>query len=166
MLHGPSGAPPNVDGLEDAVRDALYAAKITSYAQGMAMLWSASTEYGFGLNMSDTARVWMAGCIIRAELLDKIREAFAATPDVPNLLVDPGFATPSMGSRYTGGRWSKRPEQLGIACPATSASLDYVDSYRGLRLAANLIQAQRDFFGAHTYKRTDKNGTFHTQWEG
>ncbi len=118
------------------------------------------------LNMSDTARDWMADCIIRAKLLDKIREAFAATPDVPNLLVDPGFATPSMGSRHTGGRWSKRPEQLGIACPATSASPDYVDSYRSARLPANLIQAQRDFFGAHTYKRTDKNGTFHTQWDG
>jgi len=166
VLHGPSAPSTKVEGLVDAVRDALFAAKITSYAQGMAMLRAASTEYGFGLNLSDIARVWMAGCIIRAKLLDTIREAFAANPNVPNLLVDPGFASTVDGLQ---GNWRKvvqAARAAGIPCPATSASLDYFDSYRSARLPANLIQAQRDFFGAHTYKRTDKDGTFHTQWEG
>jgi 6-phosphogluconate dehydrogenase len=134
----------------EALEDALYFAKISSYAQGMALLKTASEAYGYGLNLSELARIWKGGCIIRAKLLDPIRQAFSDNPDIDNLLL---------------AREAVRlARALGIPCPALSAALDYVDSYRQEFLPANLIQGQRDYFGAHTYKRTDVDGTFHTDW--
>jgi 6-phosphogluconate dehydrogenase len=166
VLHGPL-TPPEVDKerLLTALESALYAAKISSYAQGMALLRAASDEYGWDLNLAEIARIWKGGCIIRAELLDPIQQAFIRDPQLNNLLLDPRFADTvnflNDDWRYT----VQVARQLGIPCPATSASLDYFDSYRAERLPANLIQGQRDFFGAHTYRRLDKPGTFHTEWQ-
>jgi 6-phosphogluconate dehydrogenase len=165
VLRGPTNPQVNRQGLVDAVRDALYAAKITSYAQGMALLRTASDDYGFGLDLAEIARIWMAGCIIRAKLLDKIRAAFTTDPHLVNLLVDPAFASTIDGLQDNWRRVIQAARATGVPCPAMSASLDYFDSYRSARLPANLIQGQRDFFGAHTYKRMDREGTFHTKWE-
>lgn len=144
---------------------ALYASKITSYAQGFALLRSASKEYGFGFNYADIARIWRAGCIIRASLLDDIAAAFEAEPELPNLLLNETFRKVIVESQSAWRDVVKTAIDLGIPMMATSASLAYFDAYRSERLPANLIQAQRDFFGAHTYRRIDKDGTFHTKWE-
>jgi 6-phosphogluconate dehydrogenase len=153
------------DHMVDALEDALYFAKISSYAQGMALLRAASDTYKYDLNLSEIARIWKAGCIIRARLLDPIRAAFADDPALDNLLIAPDF-TNAVNSTAAACRTVVRfARELGIPCPAHSASLDYVDSYRQERLPANLTQAQRDFFGAHTYRRTDRPGSFHTSWE-
>ena len=113
------------------------------------------------------ARIWKGGCIIRAELLDTIQRAFERDPELNNLLLDPGFAD-ALNSLNVPWRYTTHVAARSVASrfPAMSASLDYFDSYRAAQLPANLIQGQRDFFGAHTYHRTDKPGTFHTQWEG
>ncbi|MGB7156669.1 MAG: NADP-dependent phosphogluconate dehydrogenase [Tepidisphaeraceae bacterium] len=155
---------PTTDNLIDDVRSALYCSKICSYAQGFAMLAAADKEYGFGLKTGEIARVWKAGCIIRAVFLNDITKSFNEQPDLPNLLLAPRFRD-AVGKRQEAWR---RIVSLGIAqgipLPAFGASLAYFDSYRSERLPANLIQAQRDFFGAHTYERTDKPGVFHTEW--
>ena len=148
-----------------AVRDALYAAKICSYAQGMALLRAASSEHGYDLNYGELARIWRGGCIIRARLLDEIRAAYARNPGLTNLLLDPYFKD-AVESRQAAMRTVVQTAVgLGIPVLATSASLAYFDAYRTARLPANLTQAQRDYFGAHTYRRVDKEGTFHTEWE-
>ena len=147
------------------VRDALYCSKICSYAQGMALLSAASKAYGFELNLADCARIWKGGCIIRAGFLDKIRAAFSADANLANLLLAPEFSDTILSRQ---GAWRSvimEAARSGIAVPAFSASLDYFDSYRRDRLPQNLTQAQRDYFGAHTYERTDKPGTFHTEWQ-
>jgi 6-phosphogluconate dehydrogenase len=152
--------------LIDALEDALYFAKVSSYAQGMALLRAASETYGYGLNLAEIARIWKGGCIIRAKLLDPIREAFGgdAGEELDNLLVAPGIAE-TVNASMAGARTAIQVARThGIPCPATSAALDYVDTYRQERLPANLIQGQRDYFGAHTYKRVDREGTFHTVW--
>jgi 6-phosphogluconate dehydrogenase len=163
-LAGPKPSNADVKTLVDDVRSALYCSKICSYAQGFAMLAAADKEYGFGLNMGGIARVWKAGCIIRAVFLNDITKSFNEQPGLPNLLLAPRFRD-AVGRRQAAWR---RVVSLGIAqgvpLPAFSASLAYFDSYRSERLPANLIQAQRDFFGAHTYERTDKPGVFHTEW--
>jgi 6-phosphogluconate dehydrogenase len=143
---------------------ALYASKITSYAQGFALLRSASKEYDFGFQFSDIARIWRAGCIIRASLLDDIASAFEAEPELPNLLLAPAFREMVLESQPAWREVVKTAIDLGIPVMGTSASLAYFDAYRSERLPANLIQAQRDYFGAHTYHRIDKEGTFHTHW--
>ncbi|HXF62117.1 MAG TPA: NADP-dependent phosphogluconate dehydrogenase [Caldilineaceae bacterium] len=151
--------------LIDGVRQALYASKISAYAQGMAMLRMASEEYGYDLNLGDVAAIWRAGCIIRARFLNRITEAFVRRPDLPNLLLDEQLGQ-AVGERLPA--WRRVVQTaigLGIPVPAFSASLAYYDSYRSERLPANLIQAQRDFFGAHTYERVDKPGIFHSEWE-
>jgi 6-phosphogluconate dehydrogenase len=165
ILGGPSGTFDGpVSQLVDATRQALHASKITSYAQGMALLRVASEEYGYGIDPGEVARVWRAGCIIRAALLNDIRDAFRRDPALVNLLLDKAF-TDAIASRQAGWRFMVRTAvELGIPAPATSASLAYYDSYRTARLPANLTQAQRDFFGAHTYRRTDREGVFHTDW--
>jgi len=169
ILRGPDGAAAHPaaadrDGLIAALEDALYFAKISSYAQGMALLRAASDAYGWGLNPSEIARIWKAGCIIRAKLLDPIRFALADHPDLPNLLVAPAIAE-QVNATAAGCRTAIAVARAaGLPCPALSASLDYFDAYRSASLPANLIQAQRDFFGAHTYKRIDKEGVFHTEW--
>lgn len=143
---------------------ALYASKITSYAQGFALLRSASREYDFGFNFADIARIWRAGCIIRASLLDDIASAFETGAELPNLLLAPAFREIVLESQSAWREVVKTAIDLGIPMMATCASLAYFDAYRSERLPANLIQAQRDFFGAHTYRRVDKEGTFHTRW--
>ena len=151
--------------LIDATRDALYVSKICSYAQGMSLLKKASVEYGYNMDLGAIARIWRAGCIIRARLLNDITSAFNRNKDLPNLLVDDAFRE-SVNSRQESWRFViKCAIEMGIPMPAMSASLAYYDSYRSERLPANLIQAQRDFFGAHTFERTDKQGTFHADWE-
>ena len=164
-LPGPSASfAGNRQRLIEAVRQALYASKITSYAQGMAMLRLASNEYGYGINPGDVARIWRAGCIIRAGLLGDIRDAFARDPSLINLLLDRAFRD-AIADRQAGWREVVQTAvTLGIPVPAMSASLAYYDAYRSARLPANLTQAQRDFFGAHTYRRTDRDGVFHTEW--
>ena len=147
-----------------AIKDALYASKICSYAQGFALLKAASDEYRWNLNYGDVALLWRGGCIIRARFLDRIKAAFTVNPALSNLLLDPHFS--SLLAR-TQANWRlvvKTCKELGIPTPAFSASLDYYDSYRQAVLSANLIQAQRDYFGAHTYERTDQPGIYHTEW--
>ena len=150
--------------LIDAVRQALYASKISAYAQGMAMLRIASHDYSYSLDLGEVASLWRAGCIIRARFLNRITEAFVRNPDLPNLLLDESFNR-SVQERLPAWRFVVRTAVgMGIPAPAFSASLAYYDSYRSARLPANLIQAQRDYFGAHTYERTDMEGTFHSEW--
>lgn len=148
----------------NAVRDALYCSKICSYAQGMALLNVASKTHGYGLNLSECARIWKGGCIIRAGFLGKIQSAFIETPDLPNLLLAPEFKQTILDRQAAWRDVIVAAAKHGIAVPAFSASLDYFDSYRRARLPQNLTQAQRDYFGAHTYLRTDKEGVFHTEW--
>jgi 6-phosphogluconate dehydrogenase len=147
-----------------ALEDGLYFAKISSYAQGMALLRAASEAFTWDLNLSEIARIWKGGCIIRAALLDPIRQAFAEQPDLPNLLLAPHIA--EMVNRDAAGcrRAIALARAAGLPCPALSASLDYFDAYRAASLPANLIQAQRDYFGAHTFHRVDRDGVFHHQW--
>ncbi|HSH82428.1 MAG TPA: NADP-dependent phosphogluconate dehydrogenase [Herpetosiphonaceae bacterium] len=147
-----------------AARAALYASKICAYAQGMALLRAASAEYGYQLDLGAVAALWRAGCIIRARFLDDVTRAFRNTPDLPNLLLDEEFAA---AIRERDAQWREAlrvATELGIATPALSSALAYYDAYRAARLPANLIQAQRDYFGAHTYQRVDRPGTFHSSW--
>jgi 6-phosphogluconate dehydrogenase len=150
--------------LVDAVRDALYASKIVSYAQGMELLRTASTEYKWNLNLGDIATIWRGGCIIRAKFLNRIVEAYQRDPTLPNLLLDRYFTDIIERTQHNWRIAVSTAVLHGVAVPAFSASLAYFDSYRQARLPANLLQAQRDFFGAHTYERIDKPGVFHTEW--
>jgi 6-phosphogluconate dehydrogenase len=169
VLFGPDGVSRQPSALSrqemiDALEDALYFAKISSYAQGMSLLRAASETYQWNLNLSEIARIWKGGCIIRAKLLDPIRAAFTQNPDLENLLLAPHITEAVNGSINAAREVTATAIRLGIPVPALSASLSYVDSYRTERLPANLTQAQRDYFGAHTYRRIDREGTFHTVW--
>ena len=150
--------------LVNAVRDALYASKIVSYAQGMELLHAASSEYKWNLNLSDIATIWRGGCIIRAKFLNRIVEAYRRDSALHNLLLDRYFTKIIRKMQRNWRVAVSTAIKHGVAVPAFSASLAYFDSYRQARLPANLLQAQRDFFGAHTYERTDKPGVFHTEW--
>jgi 6-phosphogluconate dehydrogenase len=165
VLHGPA---PSFGGdkarLIDAARQALYASKVMSYAQGLAMLRLASREYGYGIDPGTVATIWRAGCIIRADLLGDIRSAFRRAPNLVNLLLDEHFRQAVMDKQDAWRHVVQTAIGLGIPVPAMSASLAYYDAYRSERLPANLTQAQRDFFGAHTYRRLDQDGVFHTDW--
>jgi 6-phosphogluconate dehydrogenase len=148
-----------------AAEQALYASKITSYAQGLSLLKMASQEYNWDIDLSQIVPVWRAGCIIRAALLSDITNAYRRNPDLPNLLLDEVF-TEAVVSRQAAWRTVVQTAVgLGIPMLAISASLAYFDAYRSAVLPANLTQAQRDYFGAHTYRRVDREGTFHTEWE-
>jgi 6-phosphogluconate dehydrogenase len=152
----------------DAIRDALYAAKIISYAQGFRLMREASKEYNLALNYGEIALMWRGGCIIRSQFLNDIKQAYDANPDLENLLLADFFAE-AMKTADAG--WRKAVVlgiELGIPTPAFSSALAYFDGYRSERLPANLLQAQRDYFGAHTYERTDKprGEFFHTDWTG
>jgi 6-phosphogluconate dehydrogenase len=150
--------------LVDAVRDALYASKIISYAQGFTLFRAASKQFNWDLNYGDIATIWRGGCIIRAKFLNRIKEAFDRDPQLENLMLDPFFRD-ILDKGQTNWRYAvSLAIQGGVAVPAFGASLAYFDSYRQDRLPANLLQAQRDYFGAHTYERVDKPGTFHTEW--
>jgi 6-phosphogluconate dehydrogenase len=146
------------------MRDAVYAAKICSYAQGFGLMRLANKEYGYNLNLSEIARIWRGGCIIRARFLNDIRRAFERNPDLSNLMMDPDFAL-EMNTRQSGLRKVVAlAAESGIPAAAFNSALAYYDSYRSERLPANLTQAQRDYFGAHTYRRVDREGVFHTEW--
>lgn len=165
VLKGPQGTwTGDRQQLIQAVHDALYASKICSYAQGFALLAAASKEYGWNLQFGEISLLWRGGCIIRARFLDKIRDAFAKDANLANLMLDSFFASVLAESQAPWRLVLKTCRDLGIPTPAFNASLDYYDSYRQAVLPANLIQAQRDYFGAHTYERIDRPGTFHTEW--
>jgi 6-phosphogluconate dehydrogenase len=150
--------------LTDAARRALYAAKITSYAQGMALLRQASQEYKYDIDLAEVAKIWRAGCIIRAALLTDIRAAFTRNPALVNLMLDETFVKAMASGQQALRDVVQTAAAAGIPVPALSSSLAYYDSYRSARLPANLTQGQRDFFGAHTYRRVDRDGVFHTDW--
>jgi 6-phosphogluconate dehydrogenase len=167
QLTGPSATyDGDVKAFINKVRDALYCSKICSYAQGMALLSKASKQFNYDLDFSEIARIWKGGCIIRAGFLDKIKVAFKENPELPNLLLAPEFKQTILDRQQAWRDVLVVSNQLGIPVPAFSASLDYFDSYRRDRLPQNLTQAQRDYFGAHTYERIDKprGQFFHTDW--
>ncbi|HEY4284658.1 MAG TPA: NADP-dependent phosphogluconate dehydrogenase [Chthoniobacterales bacterium] len=150
--------------LIEAVRNALYASKIVSYAQGMELLGAASKQYNWNLNFGDIATIWRGGCIIRAIFLNRIVEAYQRDAGLHNLLLDSYFTDIIAKTQDNWRIAVSAAVHHGVAAPAFSASLAYFDSYRQARLPHNLLQAQRDFFGAHTYERIDKPGVFHTEW--
>lgn len=166
VLKGPAASAPETDraAFIEAVRQALYASKICSYAQGFAQMRSASEEYGWNLDYGSIAMIFRGGCIIRAAFLQNIKDAYDRNPELKNLLLDQYFS--GVIEKYQDS-WRKvvsTAVTLGIPVPAFSSALSYYDSYRTERLPANLLQAQRDYFGAHTYERVDKEGFFHYQW--
>jgi len=167
LLSGPKDKPAlGIEKAEliEAVRQALYMSKVCSYAQGFTQLKAASEEYDWNLDFGSISMLWRGGCIIRAAFLQNIKEAYEKNTDLPNLLLDPYFK--EIVESYQGGlrQIISLAVQQGIPVPAFSAAISYYDSYRTATLPANLLQAQRDYFGAHTYKRVDKEGTFHTKW--
>lgn len=167
LLHGPSPENAGIqdrEGMIDALENALYVAKIASYAQGMNLLRAASETYNWNLNLSELARIWKAGCIIRADLLDPIMKAYQDNPDLTNLMLSPLFADDVNASMPDLRAVLTTAISFGIPVPAMSAAVSYFDTIRQTSLPANLIQGQRDYFGAHTYQRTDREGTFHTEW--
>ncbi|CAN7685642.1 NADP-dependent phosphogluconate dehydrogenase [Caballeronia sp. dw_19] len=165
QLTGPS---PKFDGDRDAfvesVRRALFLSKIVSYAQGFAQLRAASEEYKWDLQYGQIAKIFRAGCIIRAGFLQKITDAYKTNPDLHNLLLDPYFT--DIATKYQGALRDVvvAAVKAGVPVPAFSSAVAYYDSYRSETLPANLVQAQRDFFGAHTFERVDKKGSFHADW--
>jgi 6-phosphogluconate dehydrogenase len=167
VLRGPAETPPAPDReqLIEDVRNALYCSKICSYAQGMNLLRAASNEYDWGLDLGQISRIWKGGCIIRAAFLDRIKQAYDRDANLANLLVDAEFAKEVNERQGSWRRVIQLAIQNGIGVPGIAGSLAYFDAYRRPRLPANLVQGQRDFFGAHTYQRTDREGTFHTDWD-
>ncbi|MGI8935995.1 MAG: NADP-dependent phosphogluconate dehydrogenase [Phormidesmis sp.] len=165
QLNGPSAS---FDGdtkeFVNKIRDALYCSKICSYAQGMDLLSKASDMNGYSLDLGETARIWKGGCIIRAAFLNKIKHAYDQDSKLPNLLLAPEFKQTILDRQSAWREVIAMAAKVGIPVPAFSASLDYFDSYRRSHLPQNLTQAQRDYFGAHTYERIDKDGFFHTEW--
>jgi 6-phosphogluconate dehydrogenase len=151
-----------------AVHDALYASKIVSYSQGFMLFREAAAEYGWELDYGAIARMWRGGCIIRSAFLGRIDEAFEREPNLRNLLLDPYFRDQVGGAEGGWRRAVGTAIELGVPAPAYSSALAFYDGYRSARLPANLIQAQRDYFGAHTYERVDRprGEHFHTNWTG
>jgi 6-phosphogluconate dehydrogenase len=164
-LAGPApGSGEQRDDLVDDIRQALYASKVVAYAQGFAQMRAASLREGWDLDLGAMATIWRGGCIIRARFLDRIREAYAEHPDLDNLLMVPYFTEAVAAGQDAWRRVVSLATEQGVAIPAFSSSLSYYDGYRRERGPANLIQGLRDFFGAHTYRRIDVEGTFHTRW--
>ncbi|PWW30469.1 6-phosphogluconate dehydrogenase [Cytobacillus oceanisediminis] len=166
VLRGPASAQFTGDkkAFIESVRKALYMSKICSYAQGFAQMRAASEEYGWDLKYGDIAMIFRGGCIIRAQFLQKIKEAYDREPGLKNLLLDPYFKEIVESYQDATREIISIAVKNGIPVPCFSAALSYYDSYRTETLPANLLQAQRDYFGAHTYQRVDKEGTFHTNW--
>jgi 6-phosphogluconate dehydrogenase len=158
----------DVDAFIDDLRQALYASKIVSYAQGYMLMRAAAGEYGWKLNNGGIALMWRGGCIIRSAFLGKIKEAFDHDPGLTNLLLDPYFSEQVQNAQAAWRRVVGKAVALGVPVPAMSSALAFYDGYRHGRLPANLLQAQRDYFGAHTYERVDKprGEFFHTDWTG
>ena len=169
QLTGPSPTDVAIDksSMIDAVHDALYASKICSYAQGMNLIRAGSAEYNWNIDLGEMSRIWKGGCIIRAQFLDKIKQAYRRRADLPNLLLDPDFKAWVLEAQPRWRQVVTTAQSLGIPVAAMSASLAYFDTYRAANLPLNLTQAQRDFFGSHTYKRIDRleAGPIHTEWE-
>ncbi|MBJ9878258.1 NADP-dependent phosphogluconate dehydrogenase [Burkholderia cenocepacia] len=166
ILSGPAAAPFDGDraAFVEAVRRALYLSKVISYAQGFAQLRTASEEYGWNLDLGTIAKIFRAGCIIRARFLQKITDAYAKDPALANLLLDPYFKDIAANYQTALRDVVVAAVKAGVPVPAFASAVAYFDSYRSERLPANLVQAQRDFFGAHTFERTDKPGSFHANW--
>ncbi|RQT31602.1 NADP-dependent phosphogluconate dehydrogenase [Burkholderia cepacia] len=166
ILSGPAAAPFDGDraAFVEAVRRALYLSKVISYAQGFAQLRTASEEYGWNLDLGTIAKIFRAGCIIRARFLQKITDAYAKDPALANLLLDPYFKDIAANYQASLRDVVVAAVKAGVPVPAFASAVAYFDSYRSERLPANLVQAQRDFFGAHTFERTDKPGSFHANW--
>jgi 6-phosphogluconate dehydrogenase len=165
ILTGPSGKyTGDKDAFVAAVRDALYASKVVAYAQGFDQMKLAAAEYGWNLHYGELATIWRGGCIIRARFLDRIKDAYDQDPALPNLLLAPYFTEALTKAQDSWRLVVAEAVKLGIPVPAFSSSLAYYDGYRRERLPANLIQAQRDLFGAHTYERIDQPGAFHSAW--
>lgn len=164
LLAGPAAMIGDRPDLADAVRHALYGAKICCYAQGFALLAEAGKTYGWNLDLGEISSLWRGGCIIRAAFLSKIEEAYLREPALDNLLLDPYFAE-ATGKAQEGWRETlSLAVGRGVPVPAFASALSYYDGYRTGFLWANMIQAQRDYFGAHTYERVDRPGAFHTDW--
>ncbi len=169
ILNGPGAAfDGDKDSLIDDLKKALYASRIVSYAQGFELMRAAAGEYSWNLDIGGIALMWRGGCIIRSAFLGKIKEAFGKNPGLVNLLLDPFFKHTVEDAQAAWRRVVMQSVGLGIPIPAISSSLSYYDGYRTARLPANLLQAQRDYFGAHTYERLDKprGEFFHTNWTG
>ncbi|VWD00184.1 6-phosphogluconate dehydrogenase [Burkholderia lata] len=166
VLSGPAATPFDGDraAFVEAVRRALYLSKVISYAQGFAQLRTASGEYGWNLDLGTIAKIFRAGCIIRARFLQKITDAYAKDPALANLLLDPYFKDIAANYQASLRDVVVAAVKAGVPVPAFASAVAYFDSYRSERLPANLVQAQRDFFGAHTFERTDKPGSFHANW--
>ncbi|AOJ77836.1 6-phosphogluconate dehydrogenase [Burkholderia ubonensis] len=166
VLSGPSATPLQGDraAFVEAVRRALYLSKVISYAQGFAQMRTASEEYGWKLDLGTIAKIFRAGCIIRARFLQKITDAYAKDPALANLLLDPYFQDIAANYQASLREVVIAAVKAGVPVPAFASAVAYFDSYRSERLPANLVQAQRDFFGAHTFERTDKPGSFHANW--
>ncbi|WP_042460324.1 NADP-dependent phosphogluconate dehydrogenase [Neobacillus dielmonensis] len=166
LLKGPEAAAFDGDKKEliEAVRKALYMSKICSYAQGFAQMRAASEEYDWNLRYGDIAMIFRGGCIIRAQFLQKIKDAYDRDPEIANLLLDPYFKEIVESYQSALRKVVAVSVERGIPVPAFASAISYYDSYRTETLPANLLQAQRDYFGAHTYQRTDKEGIFHTNW--
>ncbi|MBA3907596.1 MAG: NADP-dependent phosphogluconate dehydrogenase, partial [Pseudonocardiales bacterium] len=164
-LGGPKpGGGEDVTDLVDDIRHALYASKVVAYAQGFAQLRAASIAHDWDLDLGALATIWRGGCIIRAQFLNRIRDAFAEHPDLDNLLMVPYFTHAVTAAQDAWRRVVVRATEQGVAIPSFASSLSYYDGYRRERGPANLIQGLRDFFGAHTYRRVDAEGSFHTRW--
>jgi 6-phosphogluconate dehydrogenase len=152
----------------EAIRDALFASKVVSYAQGYALMRTAATAHDWKLNYGEIALLWRGGCIIRSVFLEDIKKAFDRNPDLPNLLLDDYFRDKLAAVQSSWRTVCAAAIQAGIPVPAMTGALSYYDAYRCERLPANLLQAQRDYFGAHTYERLDaqRGEVFHTNWTG
>jgi 6-phosphogluconate dehydrogenase len=148
----------------DAIRDALYASKIVAYAQGFQQMTAASKEYGWELRLGEVAKIWRGGCIIRARFLDRITEAYTAEGEIPNLVLQDYFRDAVAKAEASWRRVVTLAVEHGVPIPAFSSSLSYYDGLRRSRGPANLLQGLRDYFGAHTYRRLDAEGSFHTRW--
>jgi 6-phosphogluconate dehydrogenase len=165
ILPGPKPATlHNTQAFIEDVRQALYAAKVVAYAQGFDQMLAAAAEYGWTLNPGEIATIWRGGCIIRAQFLNRIKEAYDTQPQLPNLLLAPYFTQAVADAQQGWRRVISTAVEMGIPTPLFSSALAYYDGYRRAHLPANLIQAQRDLFGAHTYQRTDRPGTYHSKW--
>jgi len=167
ILSGPAAPPVHYDrdmGLVDDVRDAMYAAKIVAYAQGFEHLQAGSREYEWDVDMGALATIWRGGCIIRAQFLDRIKDAYGDHPKLANLMLAPFFQEALASGQDAWRRVVSTAVDRGVPVPAFSSSLAYYDGYRRARGPANLIQCLRDYFGAHTYHRIDRDGAFHTRW--
>jgi 6-phosphogluconate dehydrogenase len=164
ILPGPAAPAKAPEGFVDDVRQALYASKVVAYAQGYDQMAAASKEYGWNIDLGAMATIWRGGCIIRARFLDRIRSSYGEQPDLPSLLVAPYFAEAVAQGQDAWRRVVAHAAQAGIPTPAFSSSLAYYDALRADRLPAALIQGLRDYFGAHTYRRVDRAGSFHTLW--